>query len=86
MNGSVIKGSVRFIHSSLEDKLGKRDAFYLPGGQSLEIEALEDCVIFIGGGLFEGKGMFLFVKYDLSLPLGNIHQVHGKPPFQREVL
>ena len=24
-------------------------------------------------------------KYDLTLPLGNIHQTHGKPPYQREV-
>lgn len=85
LNGSVIEGSVRVIHSVLEDNLGERDAFYLPGGQKLEIEAIEDCILFIGGGLYEGKGSFFIRRYDLSLPLGNIHQLHGKPPYEREV-
>ena len=28
---------------------------------------------------------FFTRKYDLSLPLGDIHQIHGTPPYKREV-
>jgi len=85
LNGVVIQGSVSIFCSSITEKLESRDSFYLPGGQKLEIEALEDCILFIGGGLYEGKGSFFIRRYDLSLSLGNIHQLHGKPPYWREV-
>ncbi|MFW5757469.1 MAG: 5-deoxy-glucuronate isomerase [Bacteroidota bacterium] len=85
LNGAVVHGKVMVKHQSSEITLEKFDSFYLPGNDLLEIEALSDAVIFIGGGLYEGKGQFFTRKYDLSLPLGDIHQVHGKPPYKREV-
>src|SRR6056297_1506619 len=85
LNGAVVKGQVVVIHNDKEIKLHKFDSFYLPGREQLEIKALSDSVMFIGGGLYEGKGRFFTRKYDLNLPLGDIHQVHGQPPYKREV-
>ena len=85
LNGVVIKGRAKVKHEQGEYELKERDSFYLPGGESLEIEALDDLFVFIGGGPHEGKGKFFTREYDLSLPEGDIHQVHGKPPYQREV-
>jgi len=85
LNGAVIKGKARVKHASGTSDLYERDSFYLPANDTLEIEALEDLFIFIGGGPFEGKGTYFTRVYDLSLPEGDIHQVHGKPPYQREV-
>lgn len=85
LNGVVIEGKATIKHKSGIYELNTRDSFYLPGNEPLEIEALADLFLFIGGGLFEGKGKFFARKYDLSLPIGDIHQIHGKPPYQREV-
>ncbi len=85
LNGVVIHGKVTVQHGDQETELSHFDSFYLPGNEELVIMALEDCSIFIGGSLYEGKGKYLTRKFDLSLPLGDIHQVHGKPPYQREV-
>jgi len=85
LNGAVIQGMARVTHEEGEHDLKTRDSFYLPGGEAIEIEALEDLFMFIGGGPYEGKGRFFTRAYDLTLPLGDIHQVHGEPPFQREV-
>ena len=85
LNGVVFMGKVSTLQSEEETELDKFDSFYLPGNMELVIRALEDSSLFIGGSFFEGKGRFYTRKYDLSLPLGDIHQVHGKPPYQREV-
>jgi 5-deoxy-glucuronate isomerase len=84
-NGVVIKGKVKVKQGAAEKELSKFDSFYLPACMELIITALDDCSLFIGASLFEGKGKFFTRKYDLSLPLGNIHQIHGRPPYQREV-
>lgn len=85
LNGVVVEGKIVTCHSSEENILEKFDSFYLPEAEGLTIQALEDCSIFIGGSLYEGRGSFFVRKYDLSLPLGSIHQIHGKPPYKREV-
>lgn len=85
LNGTVIKGSLILKHSSDEMLLGRLDSFYLPAKEDITIIALEDCSVFIGGSLYEGKGKFFTRKYDLSIPLGDIHQIHGRPPYKREV-
>ncbi len=85
LNGVVIKGTLGIVHGDDSFELEKLDSFYLPGRESLEIQAIEDCFVFFGGSLYEGGGNFLTRKYDLSLPLGDIHQVHGKLPYRREV-
>jgi len=85
LNGTVIIGAAKIDHFSNKFDLEKFDSFYLPAKESLAIIAKTDCSIFIGGSIFEKKGRFFARKHDLSLPLGEIHQIHGIPPYQREV-
>ena len=85
LNGVVIKGQIKATYDSVNQKLEKLDSFYLPARESLTISAQQDCVVFIGGSICESKGHFFTRNFDLSLPLGDVHQIHGKPPFKREV-
>jgi 5-deoxy-glucuronate isomerase len=85
LNGAIISGAASLQFEGESHMLSARDAFYLPGKHQIKILAINDLTIFMGGAPCEGKGKFLVRKYDLTLPLGNIHQIHGKPPFQREV-
>lgn len=85
LNGVVICGSVKLLKDDEVFVLDKNHSFYLPANESVEIIAEKDCSLFIGGSLFKDKGRFFTRKYDLSLPLGEIHQIHGKPPYKREV-
>lgn len=85
LNGVVISGDADIHFKSKKYTLSKRDSVYLPAGQKNEIQAKSNLVMFFGGAPFENKGEFFVRKYDLNLPLGNIHQIHGKPPYQREV-
>ena len=85
LNGIVIMGKVAVLHDEYESELNNYDSFYLPGNEELVVLALERSSLFIGGSIFEGRGKFFTREYDLGLPIGEIHQVHGEPPFQREV-
>lgn len=85
LNAVLIKGKAKIVYHQNQYELMPRDSFYLPGGEQVNIEALEDLIIFAGGSFYESEGEFFVRKYDLNLPVGNIHQVHGKPPYQREV-
>jgi 5-deoxy-glucuronate isomerase len=85
LNGIVISGKAMLDFEGEEFPLSVRDSFYLPAGLNVAIRALKTTVIYLGGAPCEGKGQFFTRKFDLTLPLGNIHQVHGQPPFQREV-
>ncbi len=85
LNGAVVMGKIVLTHASGKSVLDKLDSFYLPGNESLALEALENTIVFIGGGLYEGKGKFFTRNYNLSLPIGDIHQIHGQPPYKREV-
>ena len=85
LNAVLVCGAVQVSINSDSFDLNKLDSFYLPAKETLRIMAMKDTAIFIGGSLYEGKGEFFTRKYDLSLPLGDIHQVHGEPPYRREV-
>jgi len=85
LNGVVIMGKVAVLHDENGSELNRYDSFYLPGNEELVVLALERSSLFIGGSLFEGRGTYFTRNFDLSLPIGDIHQVHGEPPFQREV-
>ncbi len=86
LNPAVIKGRVNVTHSSVSDKaLHKLDSFYIPAGDSARIRALEDTVVYIGGAVYEGVGDFFIRRYEADMSLGEIHQIHGEPPFEREV-
>lgn len=85
LNAVLIQGSARIIHKDASSNLKKLDSFYLPGNEPVDVEALDDCVFFIGGSIYEGKGHFFIRKHDISLSLGDIRQIHGEPPYQRDV-
>lgn len=85
LNGVIISGEARILINDQTHILSVRDSFYLPGRQEIKILAISRLVVFIGGAPYENEGDFFIRKYDLTLPLGNIHQIHGKPPYQREV-
>lgn len=85
LNGLVFDGHVKLIHDGEVSNLNKLDSFYLPAGVNVEIIAGEDCSIYFGGSFCEGKGKFFTRKFNLTLPLGDIHQIHGVPPYKREV-
>ena len=85
LNAVVIKGSAVISQGPDQHGLEKLDAFYLPSGERITIKARENTALFLGGSICEKKGRFFIRKCDLSLPLGAIHQVHGRPPYRREV-
>jgi 5-deoxy-glucuronate isomerase len=65
--------------------LRKRDSFYLPAGDEARITAMGDAQVTIGGGPFDGTGSFFVRYYDPELEIGAVRQIHGEPPYQREV-
>jgi 5-deoxy-glucuronate isomerase len=85
LNAALITGQAEITFEDTAYQLQERDSFYIPAGNLLVIKAHTNLVFYLGGAPFEGKGVFFVRKYDLSLPLGSIHQIHGKPPYQREV-
>lgn len=84
-NFVVIEGSIEAIFDSQTFISGKYDSFYLPAKKVLTIKAIDDTIIFIGGAIYEGKGEFFSRKFDLTITDKNIRQVHGSPPFRRDV-
>lgn len=73
-------------HAVLDETMKQFDAFYIPGGESVTITALEDCIFYIAGAVYEGIGHAFFRSFDLSQPVGDIHQIHGEGIGQREVM
>ena len=85
MNLLVTKGKVA-LSGALDDQLDTLDSFYVPSKTAVEIEAREDCSIYIGAAKCEGYGKPFVRKMDMSLPLGDIHQIHGEGSGSREVM
>ena len=85
LNAVVISGEIRVGGSTIDTALRKRDSFYLPAGKTVVIRAKKEAVLFIGGGPYEGVGEFFLRPFDGEMPLGEIHQIHGEPPYEREV-
>lgn len=85
MNPVVIKGSVNIRSKDFEENLDKLDAFYIPGKYEVIIDALEESILYIGAAVCEGFGEAFVRKFNKDLPLGDIHQIHGKDAGKREV-
>ena len=81
LTGVIISGKVSTSGETLE----QYDSFYLPGGTGITVTALEDSVIYLGGAVSDAPGEVFFMHFNRELPLGDIHQVHGVPPYDREV-
>ena len=73
-------------HDGLQQEMQRFDSFYLPANDSVTITAKEDCIFYIAGAVYEGIGAPSFRKFDPDLPIGDIHQIHGKGVGQREVM
>ena len=87
MNPVLISGNVILSgHSDLDTEMGKLDSFYIAGGESVVITANEDSVFYIGAALYEGYGKTFFRRFDISQPIGAVHQIHGSGVGQREIM
>jgi 5-deoxy-glucuronate isomerase len=82
---AIIKGSLTFTHNGEQYELEKMDSLYLPAQEELQIVAEKDAILFIGGGPYEGVGDFFVRRFDPERPLGDIRQIHGEPPYERDV-
>jgi len=85
LNAVVIEGSIEVTFENKLYTLDKCDSFYLPAKKEINIKARSNTIIFIGGAHYEDIGVFFTRKFDLTCTDGNIRQVHGKSPYQRDV-
>lgn len=86
MNGVVISGCAHVKSNRLNETLEKLDSFYICANVSLTITATQDLVVYIAGAKGINSGYERATKFDLSLPIGDIHQIHGKGTGEREVM
>ena len=86
MHPVLIEGAAQLAgHPQLSQTMKQYDAFYIPGNNSIEITALEDCIFYIAAAVCEGYGKPLFRAFEKDAPVGDIHQIHGEGIGQREV-
>lgn len=87
MHPVLISGKAKLSgHATLDIELDAMDSFYIPGNDSIEIAAVEDCIFYVAAAKYEGIGEPCYRKYDPTLPIGDIHQIHGSGSGQREVM
>lgn len=87
MNAVLISGSaVLSGHDVLHMPMKKLDSFYIAGSESVVITASENCIFYIGAAKYEGYGRTFFRAFDISQPIGDIHQIHGSGVGQREIM
>lgn len=85
MNFVLVSGAARVVCHHFTQDMGRLDSFYLPGKETVTVSASEDCCFYIGAAVCEGYGKPFYRAFDLSLPLGEIHQIHGHGVSRREV-
>lgn len=85
MNPVCVKGSADIAWDDFQEQCRKFDSFYVVSNMRISVEAKEDCIFYIGAAVDEGYGTPFFRKCDRTLPLGEIHQIHGSGVGQREV-
>lgn len=73
-------------NDQLPPLMSRYDSFYIPAHTSVTVTALEPCVWYVGGAKYEGIGEISFRKFDITLPIGDIHQIHGHGAGRREVM
>jgi 5-deoxy-glucuronate isomerase len=85
MDAVLLKGEAGVEARYFSETMGKFDSFYIPGGCSVNMRAFEDSIFYIGAAVCENFGKPFFRKFDRSLPLGEIRQIHGRGTGRREV-
>ena len=87
MHPVLLSGKAKLSgHKELNQEMEKYDSCYIPGNDALTITAEEDCIFYIAAAKYEGIGEPHFRKFDPSLPIGDVHQIHGTGAGQREVM
>lgn len=81
----LVQGQIEVACESKTFMLSKLDGFYLPATVPLNITAQSDAIVYLGGAICDAPGRFFVRHHNANLPLGEIRQVHGKPPFERDV-
>ena len=56
MNPVLLKGAAKITCDQFDDTIAKLDSFYIIGGMSVKIQALEDCIFYIGAAVCEMLG------------------------------
>jgi 5-deoxy-glucuronate isomerase len=85
MSAVVVSGSMKLTRGNENHELRRFDSFYLPAGCGVTVSAQEGLFLYVGGAVYEGVGEFFTRRCEMSQPLGAWHQIHGKPPYEREV-
>lgn len=86
MNAVLVSGTCRArCEGRFDETLQKLDAFYIPGEAEVSLHSESGCVLYIAGARCEGLGSPFVQRFDPSLPLGDVHQIHGSGAGQREV-
>lgn len=75
----LVSGSAEVSNDVFHEKMTKADSFYIAGSCETKIKAVTNCIFYIGGAIDEGFGKPYFRHIDLSLPIGELHQIHGTP-------
>lgn len=86
MNAVLIQGKAKVSHPAFAESMNQFDSFYIPGNEEVLVTAEEDLIFYVGAGECEGVGKAFFRLFDLSIPLGEIHQIHGHGSGAREVM
>lgn len=84
-NLAVIDGRASVTVDGRTEPLGRLDSLYLPGDTQATVSADEELTAYVGAGPWDGVGELLVRRYDPDWPLGEVRQVHGRPPFRRDV-
>jgi 5-deoxy-glucuronate isomerase len=86
LNVALISGEINVLNRNNKSSgLQPRDSFYMPSQEVVVIEAVLDSFLFIGGAPCEGYGKYFVRRYDLDIPVAEIHQIHGEQPYERRV-
>ncbi len=86
INALIVSGDIVVFVDNNKYELQKLDSFYAPSKTKIIIEFKNDAVLYIGKAPCEGFGKPFVRKMDFSLPIGDIHQIHGEGSGQREVM
>lgn len=86
MNALLISGAAQVAIDGRQYSLKKLDSFYIPSKTAAKIRADGETSIYIGSAPCDGYGKPLVRKMDMTLPIGNIHQIHGEGSGRREVM
>lgn len=85
MSIACVKGDSEISFDNINKSISKLDSIYLVKYSKLKIKAKSDSIFYIGAAIDEGYGENYVIEFDSSIPLGDIHQIHGEGIFAREV-